>query len=129
MVQLNLDYNDWDDSVDVQLERPGTTLGFAIIQGSLDIGKAQSPGQSAAAPDLGPSIDAVIQLIAGGIEWCREYGLTAAQVENKFRSYVKKDRTGVRHTLALNAYREIHEIVDVKNEQRKQQDPAKIFVS
>jgi len=57
--------------------------------------------------------DGVIGLIAGGLEWLRQRGLSASEVENKVKVY--KQNNLDRHLVLKGAQREIREIANPKS--------------
>jgi len=84
---LQLDYDSWDTTKDIRLERPGNALGYEAIRGSIDVGDMPSKRRRDSDKLIGPTIDGVIGLLAGGVEWLRHYGFSAAEVQGKVRAY------------------------------------------
>ena len=111
---LNFDYEPWNPKNDVLAEGVGTELGYGVIHVPIDVGKAPTKDAGNRDRSIGPSIDGVIELLAGAVEWCRWYGLSKAEVESRVRSYLK-GRNGPTERALLAEYRAINEISDPRN--------------
>ena len=119
MAQISFDYNEWTRN-DVLLERPGTPIGYAVLNASLPVGKAPTKKQGLADSLIGPSLDGVVSLLAGSLEWLREYGLTATEVESKVKAFKAKN-LGSQSQVALKFARQrnIEDIADAQNLERR----------
>ena len=90
MTTIIFDYKDWT-TTDVQLNRPGSTLGYAVINSSLDVGRAITVRKGRTRID-GLAIDGAIQLLAGALEWLRENEISATDVQSRVRAFEAKNR-------------------------------------
>lgn len=112
MSKIEFDYNPWDRKSDVALENPGQAIGFAAVNSGLFPGRAPTVRQGAADATIGPTIQAVIELLAGSLEWCREYGLSAQEVQSKVRAFMENNRGSRNQQLMKAAGRDIYGISD-----------------
>jgi hypothetical protein len=105
MTRITLDYEDWDGRTDVVLHRPGTLLGYSIINNAIEVGHLTSKKAERRDATIAPSVDGVIELLAGALEWLRWYGMPAAEVQNRVRAFInanvsRQDATTLRATNA-----------------------------
>lgn len=101
MTTISFDYEVWDKQ-DVQLYRPGSPLGFTTIHNSIDIGRATTVRQGAADSTIGPSLDGVVGVLAGSLEYLREYGLSASDVQSRVLSFMANNRSSAVQIEALS---------------------------
>jgi len=87
MADIKFPYDEWDDSKDKLLERPGSMLGYTAILCSLEVGDTQTIRARQRDQLIRETENGVIGLIAGGLEWLRKRGYSVAEVENKVRVY------------------------------------------
>lgn len=85
--KIEFDYDNWDKSKDKMLERPGNMLGYTAIICSLEVGDMQTVRARQRNQLIRETEAGVIGLIAGGLEWLRKRGLSAAEVQNKVKVY------------------------------------------
>ena len=128
MTTISFDYKPWTNE-DVSLERPGAPLGYAVVNSAINVSYAPTVKQGNRDSIIGPAIEGVIELLAGSLEWCREYGLTPQDVQSKVNAFKRKNRGTNSSRLTLDLQRtNVNSVSDPRNRLHKQQDPAKIFV-
>lgn len=125
MATIQFDYNDWNDKDDILLERPGSELGFGVVNAGLPIDKAPTVRQGERNPSIGPAIDGVIGLLAGSLEWLRWYGLNASDVQARVKAYKRRHTDSAVQKKLLDEYRAITEISDRQNVKHRLSDEAK----
>ena len=109
---VTFDYDDWNDNTDLLLAEPGSLMGFAAINTALDVGDMPTVRQRQRATLIRETEDGVIGLIAGGLEWLRSRGLSAAEVENKVRVYKANNLAHADQVqLAVRANRQAVELI------------------
>ena len=101
MTTISFDYEPWTRE-DVQLYRPGSPLGFTTIHNSIDIGEATTVRQGAADSTIGPSLDGVVGVLAGALEYLREYGLSVSDVQSRVMSFMVNNRSSAVQIEALS---------------------------
>ena len=115
MATIEFDYDPWDRKNDVALLNPGTPMGFAMVNGDLFPGRAPTVREGARNDLIGPSIQGVIELLAGSLEWCREYGLSAQDVQARVRAFMVNNRGAAGRELLKAAGRDVHAVSDPNN--------------
>ena len=110
---ITFSYELWDNKTDMLLERAGNQLGYTAILTSLNVGDMQTVRSRQRDTLIRETEDGVIGLIAGGLEWLRQRGLSASEVENKVKVY--KQNNLDRHLVLKGAQREIREIANPKS--------------
>lgn len=87
MGDISFSYEAWNKKTDILLQQPGNTLGFVAINNSLDVGDMPTVRARQRDRLIRETESGVIGLIAGGLEWLRQRGLSAAEVQNKVKVY------------------------------------------
>lgn len=91
MAKIEFDYNPWDPKTDVMLDRPGSPLGWGMVQSGTRVSptlrhnKRRPGGSHQAVAD-------VVGLLAGCLEWLREHGMTATELQQAVNSYKINNR-------------------------------------
>ena len=114
---ITFPYDDWTRD-DIQLDRPGSTLGLAVVRGSLPIGKAPTKRVGDNSDQIGPALDATIELLAGSLEWLREYGMPETEVRSRVLSFMSKNRATTDQR-AINNSKATAVIADPQNLRRR----------
>lgn len=115
MTMISFDYESWSKR-DVQLFRPGSPLGFTTVHNSVDIGRAPTERQGAADSTIGPSLDGVVGILAGALEYLREYGLSASDVQSRVDSFMANNRSSaVQNSFKAARLKNIFEVSDPRN--------------
>lgn len=123
---IMFDYDDWDDTEDLLLERPGSEIGYAAIVASLDVGDMPTVRQRQNDRLIKETEEGVVGLIAGGLEWFRSRGVTAAQLENKVRVY-KLNNLGRKSQVTLAAKETRKAMQHISNPRKRTLDPEKVI--
>ena len=112
-MSITLDYEVWNDNVDILIGRvPNSSLALTYINGPLTPGYLGNKKLERKDSEIGPAVDSVIALLASTVEWLRWYGLSADEVQQRARAYVRNARD-VAETRLLNSVRlEQDEIAD-----------------
>ena len=126
MNTVKFDFDAWDDSKDLLLDRPGNALAFSIVNAGLDVGDTPEKGLRATDSTIGPTLDGVIGMLAGSLEWLRKFGMTPEELESKVRAFKKSKNGAVAQEFLLEEYRAITDISDPRNIQRFF-DPNKVI--
>lgn len=113
--KLEFDWEAWDASKDVQLDRPGNIQGLTAIQLGTDIGDAPDKDRRERDQDLKAAIDGVIGLLAGSLQWLRYYGFSAAEVQNKVKAYKLNNLASPEKVRELAEWRAITEYSNPNN--------------
>lgn len=92
MGTISFDYDDWDDSKDKLLNRPGNVLGYTAILTSLEVGETESIRKRKSDKLIRETEQGVIELVAGGLEWLRKRGYSAEAVQSKVRVFKNGNR-------------------------------------
>ncbi len=87
MGTITFDYDDWDDTRDKLLHRPGNILGYTAILTSFDVGDMISIRKRKKDKLIRETEQGVIELLAGGLEWMRKRGYSAADIQNKVQVF------------------------------------------
>ena len=97
-MSITFDYDAWDPKREALLARPlSSPLGVTVIQEGITFGRvstAQAKDNDAFIQD---SVDGVIELLAGSLEWLRWFGLTDEQVLSKVRAYLRNAKDSPEH--------------------------------
>ena len=116
MAKIEFDYEAWDNKKDVPLERPGNTIGYSAIHDNV------YPGYVASTRDrdrrdsfTAPTIEGVIGLLAGALEWCRQYKLSAKEVESKVKAYMRDNRGSNESEFWKTVQKELYDLSDEKS--------------
>ena len=119
MTSISFDYEVWTNN-DVLLERPGSPVGYAVVYGAIPVGKAPTKKQGVADSLIGPSLEGVIGMLAGSLEWLREYGMTTTELESKVRAFKRKNLESQNQvSLKFARQRKIEDIADAQNLERR----------
>lgn len=102
MTAVRFDYEEWDDDRDVLLHRPGSTLGFGVVNASAEYGKYKTGTMGSNNRGATAIIDSIIGNIAGSLEWLRWYGLSPTDVQSKVRAYLREAQ-GTERQVVLKA--------------------------
>lgn len=89
---ITFDYDDWDDTKDKLLHRPGNVLGYTAILTSFDVGDMSSIRKRKKDKLIRETEQGVLELIAGGLEWMRKRGYSAEDIQSKVRAYKQGNR-------------------------------------
>lgn len=126
MATISFPYEPWTDE-DVQLSEPGNSLGFAVINASLPVGKGLVVKKGEADNLIGPAVAGAVELLAGALEWLRESGLSEIEVQSKVRAYMAQNRSSHRQNVLIAASRTgIYDISDPRNVEHRL-DPEKVI--
>ena len=115
MADIKFEYNPWDNKTDMLLVRPGNKLGYSAIIASINVGDMPSVRRRQRDTLIRETEDGVIGLIIGGLEWLRQRGLSAAEVENKVRVYKTKNLEQRETAVLKSVQRDIREISNPKD--------------
>ena len=100
MTSLNVEFNPWDKRKDILLFRPGNSLGYGAIQTGFHPGGAPDNTHRDAV-DITETVNGVIGVVAGGIEWLRKYGITPEVLEQRIHAYIVTNRGASPESLLL----------------------------
>ncbi len=89
---ISFDYEPWDLKRDVPLNRPGTTLALSVLKANINVGRTPSKRGDRRDSTIGPTIDGMTQLLAGALEWFRQYGYGAVEVQQLVTAYLEKEK-------------------------------------
>ena len=87
MAEVTFKYDPWDDIKDVLPERPGNMMGYTAINSSVELRPVGENLDINSDPLTSGTIQGIIEMIAGGIEWLRFYGLSPAEVQSKVEAF------------------------------------------
>ena len=90
--KVQLDYDVWNSRDDVLSEFPLTELAIATVQSGLDVGHYNTAKEERLDPTMGPAERGVVAMLASSLEWLRKRGLSAREVEQRVRVYVRENR-------------------------------------
>ena len=126
MPDIKFKYDDWDPKKDVPLFRPGTELGYSLIRDGHRVSRAPTRGQGGKVER-----DGVIGLLAGALEWLRQYGLTAEEVQEAVLSFEKnnRDTKGQKFQLTVERIRDISDVNAPKERLNPKKDWNRHFVN
>lgn len=103
MSNITFDYKPWDGKVDFQLFQPGNALGFSVINSSLDLDFDLRYKDVT----VKEAVDGVIELLAGSLEWLREFGMSADEVTQRVKAFERKNRDTVNARALKDEYKAI----------------------
>lgn len=124
MAKVEFDYDPWNIDKDVLLERPGSEAGYAVIQAGLMLTRFFTPHARDADSTVKPGLDGVIGLLAGALEWCRWYGLSAQEVQSKVRAYILQNKESNAQQGRIAVGRAIERFADGHKETGRTVDPT-----
>ena len=124
MANLEFDYDTWQQDRDIRPSRPGNSLGIAAIRDSMDVGKLSTVRASNRDALIGTTLQGVIELLAGAVEYLRWYGMDATEVRSRVRAYLANNSASVDQRVLASVRRQEVEIADGANI-RHRLDPAK----
>lgn len=110
MGTITFDYDTWDKRKDLLLHRPGNSLGYTAILTSLQVGDMLTVRKRKEDTLIRECEEGVIGLIAGGLEWLRQRGYSAEEVQNKVKAYKQGNLDRQDQTALQDVQEEIQEI-------------------
>lgn len=114
MTNLVFPYDSWNPSKDLRPYGAATGRAFATVDAALDIGDVPANKNPKHDKTVGPTIDEVCVLLMECVEWLRERGLSAAEVQSKFNRHKKEQSEKLSRRTELTSWREIHLPSDTK---------------
>ncbi len=126
MIKVSFDYEPWAPFEDQVLFRPGTPAGRAAIATGMEVRQAGENREIDRDSVLAPTVDGVVEIIAGGIEWLRWFGLTAEDVQARVLNAKTKNLALPEQVARKATLREVNEFSDVDNVTNRM-DPNKLI--
>ena len=109
-MSITFDYEEWNGTKDILLNRPGSKMGYAAIQTSLLVGDTPTIRGRRRDKLIKETEEGVIGLIAGGLEWMRQRGYSAEQVENMVRVCKIKNLEQSSHAAIKNVQANVQQV-------------------
>ena len=84
MTNLSLPFEGWDERKDIRPEQASTHRAFGIVNGALDLGRVPNGVKPSLDKSIGPAVEEVLALLMETVEWLRERGLSATEIQQGF---------------------------------------------
>jgi hypothetical protein len=124
MAKLELDYDTWQSDRDILPSRPGNSLGIGAVRDGFEVGKLGTVRASNRDALIGQTLQGVIELLAGAVEYLRWYGMDATEVRSRVKAYLATNKDSTSQRVLISVRKQETEIADGANI-RHRLDPAK----